>query len=122
MKHRHFELAKKLSKKSDHPKFQMGCVIVSKNRIVGVGFNQMKTHTKSTHAFKTLHAEISALIGNTYEDLRNCSIYVYRETKDGKPAMAKPCPTCELALREAGIKNVYYSIDNEQGFDYFKLR
>lgn len=120
MKHRYFDLAKKLSVKSTHPKHQLGCVLVNKNRIVGVGFNKFKTHTKSNHAFQMLHAEVDALLGQDRSVLKGCDAYVYRETKDGQPAMSKPCQACELALRDAGIRNVYYTTDG--GFEAFRLQ
>lgn len=118
MKQKYFELAKKLSIKSSHHTHKMGCVVVNKNEIVGIGFNQIKTHPKSPHPFKTLHAEISAILGVSYRDLKGCTVYVYRETKDGKPAMAKPCQVCEQALKNVGIKKVYFSVDNDKGWDY----
>lgn len=120
MKQRFFELAKKLSVKSNHPKHQLGCVIVNKNRIVGVGFNKFKTHTKSNHAFQMLHAEVDALLGVARADLKGCTAYVYRETKDGAPAMSKPCAACEIALKDAGIKTVFYTTDG--GFEAFSLK
>lgn len=120
MKPRYFDLAKKLSVKSTHPKHQLGCVLVNKNRIVGVGFNKFKTHTKSNHAFQMLHAEVDALLGQDRSVLKGCDAYVYRETKDGQPAMSKPCQACQLALREAGIRNVYYTTDG--GFETFSLK
>lgn len=122
MKLRYFDLAKKLAVKSDHAKYQLGCVIVSKNKVLSLGFNQLKTHSKSPHKWKTLHAEIDALLGNSFEDLKGCEAYVYRQTKDGCRAMAKPCPVCELALKKAGIKKVYFTVDNELGYDYIDLR
>jgi deoxycytidylate deaminase len=109
MKPRMFELAKKLSLKSTS-KFKLGCVIANKNRIVCVGHNFMeKTHPKVPSIWKTLHAELHALIGTSSLDTKGCVAYVYRETKDGQLANAKPCPMCEAALRQAGVKKVYYT-------------
>jgi len=120
MKQRYFDLAKKLSVKSSHPKHQLGCVIVNKNRIIGVGFNKFKTHTKSNHAFQMLHAEVDALLGLDRSVLKGCSVYVYRETKDGIPAMSRPCQACQIALKDAGIKTVHYTTDG--GFDTFSIK
>jgi len=111
MKPRYFDLARKLSKKSTHHQHQLACVIVHKNRVVSMGWNQKKTHSKSIHKFKMLHAEIHALLGCTYDELKGCVAYVYRETKNGQPAMSKPCTTCEIALKLAGIEKVYYTSD-----------
>lgn len=113
MKSRFFDIAKAASKHSDHPAHKLGAVIVKGNKVVSVGFNKNKTHTKSNHAWKRLHAEISAII-KAKQDLTGCSIYVYRETKNGDLGMSKPCPSCFSAIRESGIKIVYYT--TETGF------
>jgi deoxycytidylate deaminase len=104
-----FELAKKVSYKSPS-RYKLGCVIVNKKQIVALGFNDMaKTHPKVPLRHKTLHAELHALIGTSWRDTKGCTAYVYREDRTGKKANAKPCPMCELALRQAGIKFVYYT-------------
>jgi tRNA(Arg) A34 adenosine deaminase TadA len=54
-----------------------------------------------------LHAEIAALVkarGEPYE------IYIERTAKNGGTALAKPCPICEMAIKEAGIKVVRYTV------------
>jgi deoxycytidylate deaminase len=52
-----------------------------------------------------LHAEIAAIIkakGKGYK------IKIERYSNKGKPLPSKPCPICELAIKEAGIKVVSY--------------
>ena len=55
-----------------------------------------------------LHAEIAALV-----KLKDWSkahrIEVFRYTKDGKPANAKPCKICERAIKFDGIKEVIHT-------------
>lgn len=109
MKNKYFELAKKLSYKSSHPKHKLGCVIVNKNKIVSLGFNKIKTHPKSTARYNMLHAEIDALLGNSLNELKGSVAYVFRADKHGLEAMAKPCIECEKALREVGVCQVYYT-------------
>lgn len=62
------------------------------------------------------HAEIAALtrLKNLYPNVnpKDLNILVYRENADGKYVMAKPCPACEQALRDYGIKHVYYTGNN----------
>lgn len=113
MKQRFFELCRKLSYSSNHWQHKIGAVVVRKNRVISTGFNQVKTHPKSPHPYFMLHAELAAIIGCSYEELKGATIYVFRQHRNGECAMAKPCPTCEAALRQAGIKKVYYSADNE---------
>lgn len=109
MKPKMFELAKKLSYRSPS-KFKLGCVIADKNKIVSMGFNDMnKSHPKTLDPWKTLHAEVHALIGLPRDFTKGCNAYVYRETKDGKRANSKPCESCQMALKLAGIKKVYYT-------------
>ena len=56
-----------------------------------------------------LHAEVRAIIkalkvGVPYK------ISVERYYKNGMPALSKPCKICELAIKEAGIRVVEYTI------------
>lgn len=56
-----------------------------------------------------LHAEVLAIIralkvGVPYK------IKVERHNKHGHPLLAKPCPICELAIKEAGIKIIEFTI------------
>ena len=118
MKQKFFDLARKISSKSDHHRYKIGCVIVRKNNIVGIGFNQLKTHPKSPHKFSTIHAEFSALLGADPADLIGSEIYVYRQTRNGLPAIAKPCPSCTKMLQNIGIKKVYYTIN--EGYDGYE--
>lgn len=111
---RFFELAQKLSKFSDHSQHHLGCVIVRGNKVVGMGFNQLKTHSKSPHKYKSIHAEFHAIIKSRSEDLSGCVAYIYRETKSGHPAMARSCSYCMDAFRLAGVETIYYS--SPEGF------
>ena len=41
-----------------------------------------------------------------------CDAYVFRQHRNGNNAMAKPCPVCMAALKEVGIRKVYYIVDD----------
>ena len=109
MKIKYFDLAKKLSKKSDHKHYHLGSVIVKKNKIIGIGWNRGRTHPKSPHKYKHLHAEIDAIIGLDFAQLKGSTIYVFRENKQGGLALAKPCSSCMEAIKTSGIKNLCYT-------------
>ena len=98
----------------------MGAVIVKGSRILGMGVNSSKTHPKSNGRFKTVHAEHQAIISCGLADLNNAVIYVYRETKDKHPAMAKPCDACSSLLKSLGIKKVFYSKKDFPFYDLLK--
>ena len=89
-----------------------------KGKILSVGKNSyIKTHPmQAKHAHKVglpekifLHAEMDAII-----KCRNMSkahkIVVTRVTRNGKYGNAKPCPVCKSAIKEAGIKNVEWTV------------
>jgi tRNA(Arg) A34 adenosine deaminase TadA len=54
-----------------------------------------------------LHAEISALIRCRGEPYK---IKITRLDAAGLPRLAKPCPICELAIQEAGVQVVEYTV------------
>lgn len=89
-----------------------------KGRVLSIGKNSyIKTHpTQARYARAVglpekqfLHAEIAAIIKCKSLDKAH-RILVTRINKKGKPALAKPCPVCEVAIREAGIKEVDWTI------------
>lgn len=119
MKQRLFDIAKRLSKKSDS-KFQLGCVIIRKNIPIGFGYNQMtKTHPKCNTWGNYIHSELHALIGLDFKDTKGSTAYIYREKKDGSLGMARPCRVCYDTLRLAGIKKICYT--TEKGYKEEKM-
>ena len=119
MKIKFFDTAKRLSKKSEHHKHHIGCVIVNKNTLVGFGFNKLKTHPKSNHKYKSTHAELHAILGVPRDELRGSDMYLYRQHRDGQLATAKPCKYCEKLIKQSGIKRVFHTV--EGGYDYYKV-
>lgn len=82
-----------------------------------------KTHTKQAHYANMvdlpekvfLHAEIAALIKARGKGHK---IKIERYGKNGDPLLAKPCKICELAIREAGIHFVEYTVGADDGVNY----
>jgi tRNA(Arg) A34 adenosine deaminase TadA len=98
--------------------------IWEKNKLISLGFNQLKTHPyqkqtqeKINPTRQFLHAEIHALIQAfrvpSWSPERSTMI-VYRETRGGIPATSRPCEGCSEALRLAGVRRVLYMDD--EGF------
>lgn len=111
MNHKRFlALAKKISKKSDHGQHKMGCVIVRGGQVLGEGFNLLKTHPKSPHSFKQIHAEFMAAMNASY-DIEGATVYIFRQQRNGTWSIAKPCPSCWNFLKKCGIKRVVYSFE-----------
>jgi deoxycytidylate deaminase len=87
-----------------------------KGRILAVGYNSYtKTHPEQARLARLvgkerkayLHAEVAAIIrarGTPYR------IHVERYGCDDKACLARPCEICQLAIKEAGIKEVSYTV------------
>lgn len=103
-------LAKNASAKSDHYKYKLGCVIVKGSRVLGIGWNAMKTHPKSPHEFKMVHAEFMAVM-SAEDSVEGATAYIFREHKNGTLAMAKPCESCWGFLVDSGVSNIVYSFE-----------
>jgi dCMP deaminase len=119
MKQSFFRLARQVALYSNHPEYQFGAVIVKGSRVVSLACNKYKTHPKAKSQFNRIHAELGAII-NAKTDLQGASIYVYRQTRHGVPALAKPCKHCQAVIKESGIKVVFYSGDGEYCYEHVK--
>jgi len=110
---RYLRIAKELSINSDHAQHKIGAVIVNKNRIVSKGWNQLKTHSKSPHPYKSIHSEFDAVNKANPEQLKGATIYIYREHKNGECAISRPCPSCFSMLKSKGIEKIVYTSEKE---------
>ncbi len=120
---RFFEIARAVSLLSMFHSARVGCVFVKHGRVIASGLNSSKTHPLqkkyNVHRFTedttkhSLHAEMSAYINaaKITDDFSDVVVYVYRETRDGKIAMARPCKSCMQLLKDIGVKVIKYSTD-----------
>ena len=113
--------------------FCVGCVIVVGNKVVGSGFNTVKSDPVQKHyntryrdfapapySYRehSLHAEIAALKSIPYPvkmrtDWSKAEAYIYRICP-GLPyrqGLAAPCCACAHALADFGIRKVSFSTD-----------
>lgn len=134
-----FLAARKIAETSDFETFHMGCVIVYKKHIIGAAANSDKTHpmqakynryrkfNKTKNGIKhSVHAEIAAINSVSYIvgkdiDWTKVKIYIYRISngRESGHGMSRPCAACRAALKDIGIKNVYYTTD--EGYAYEKF-
>ena len=68
-----------------------------------------------------LHAEINCLNQIRHLDINfsKVKLYIYRIRKDQPFGMARPCPSCMAAIKDLGIKNIYYTTND--GYSYERL-
>jgi deoxycytidylate deaminase len=113
MKHKFFELAKQASLKSTHPKYKIGSILVSGNRVLSIGINSLKTHPKSTTPYSFQHSEFDCINScKNIKQYKNLEIYVYREISNGEIRSSKCCFYCQNMLKYYGIKKIHYTIFN----------
>jgi tRNA(Arg) A34 adenosine deaminase TadA len=88
-----------------------------KGKVLSVGENSYyKTHpfhVRMAHKYGRdgqifLHAETAALVKLKRHHCPH-RIYIERYSENGEPLLAKPCPVCEGALKEAGIKIIEHT-------------
>lgn len=129
----YFEIAKNASLQSDFPKHQLGAVAIYKGNILALGSNLSKTSPvqkkynrvrnykveASYGRTNCIHAEINCLnkIKNLDIDFNKINLFVYREHKDGSPALARPCKACRAFIKDLGIKSIYYSTENGWAYE-----
>lgn len=90
-------------------------LVVSKNKILSVGYNSRKTHPSMHTRMQMLHAESDAISRLSDRDLIGSDIVVVRLRPSGFPGLAKPCSFCEQSLRDVGIRKVYYTHSVDYG-------
>lgn len=107
--------AKKSKGIGSNRNYRLGSVLFDKKRrVLAVENNSYKTHplVMEFSEFPTLHAEMSCLIHNGLDNSKGCDIMVVRIRKDNSLGLAKPCKSCEKALRFSGINRVYYTTND----------
>ena len=135
-----FEKAREVAETSDFDHFHLGCVITYKRHIVSMASNSCKTHPTQKYynrkyrqfrkgskpCMHTIHAEIAALYAIPYPigiqmDWKDVNVYIYRISvgKKSGHGLARPCEACMAALKNAGVRNLYYT--GEDGFIYERL-
>jgi deoxycytidylate deaminase len=94
---------------SDH-KQKHGAVVYHRNKILGAGHNQCKTHPRAHRFYKYpfIHAELDSVI-RAKTSVHNCTVAVVRVNNEGELMHSKPCDECLHFLKKQGIVYVVYS-------------
>ena len=129
--YKYFNKARNIASISDYKKQHVGCIAVYQGQVIGLGCNTNKTHPTQKYYNKyrkpsdsmlpKLHAEISCINQIKYLDINfsKVKLYIYRIRKDQPFGLARPCPSCMAAIKDLGIKNIYYTTND--GFSYERL-
>jgi deoxycytidylate deaminase len=138
--YKYFELARKAAMNSTYDGFKLGCVMVYKGHVIATGHNSDKTspmqkkYNQKYRQFKysgkpirhSKHAEIAALSSIPYPldqqiDYSRVRVYVFRIAPGLRlgQGISRPCAACTAALRDKGIRDIYYTTDD--GFAHERL-
>lgn len=128
---RYFNKARNVATISDYRKIHVGCVAVYQGQVIGLGCNCNKTHPTQKYYNKyreyseqllpKLHAEINCInqIRHLNINFSKVKLYIYRIRKDQPFGLSRPCPSCIAAIKDLGIRDIYYTTND--GFSYEKL-
>lgn len=129
-----FRMARNVSLNSNFRQHHLGAIAVYRGNVLAIGCNSRKTspiqkhynknrsfNVEASYATNSIHAEIACLTKIRYLDIdfSRVSLFIYREHKNGKKALAKPCPACTKFIKDMGIKNVYYTIEDGYVFEHY---
>ena len=127
----YFKKASKIAEVSDFDKINIGCIAVYQGQVIGLGCNTNKTHPvqKFYHRYRKpsdatppkLHAEISCINQIKHLDINfsKVKLYIYRIRKDQPFGLSRPCPSCMAAIKDLGIRDIYYTTND--GYAYEKI-
>lgn len=61
-----------------------------------------------------LHAEINCInfIRHLNINFSKVKLYIYRIRKDQPFGLSRPCPSCMVAIKDLGIKDIYYTTND----------
>lgn len=119
-----YELAKSASRKSDFHRSHTGAVAIYGNKILAYGWNsekislmQARYNTKTRgfdgHKYKSsIHAEMMVVNKIKYLDVDFSQVRIFVWRGKTTPMLSKPCRACEKAMRDLGIKKVFYTGTN----------
>lgn len=124
---RHLPLLKTLAETADDHRSRHAAAVLYRNRIISLGTNHFKTHPFQIKYRRRpdaiyLHAEVAAIkraIRQLSEkELKRAILISVRIKYDNqltpRLGMSKPCEGCQRAIAEFGIRQVYYTTENQE--------
>lgn len=119
----YMEVAQTFAKRSTCNRKAVGACLVRDNHILGTGYNGAPRGRDEclgsgcllvdNHCVRTVHAEVNAVLSAAYNGVSTRDAILY--------TTAKPCFRCEAFIINAGIKEVIYLEnydDGRNGHDY----
>ena len=115
---RYIDLAKRLAETSDL-RHRHAAILVKGGSVISWSNNKNK-YNRWAQRFRskqngpaTIHAELGAILGVSYEKTNGADLYVVRINHKGHLCMSMPCHMCQEIMSHVGVKRVFYSIDDD---------
>lgn len=118
-----YELARHASLKSDFRRCHTGSVAIYNNKVLAFGWNSnklssMQARYNSSRGFdgydfpSSVHAEMMVINKIKYLDIDFSQVRLFVWRGKETPMLSKPCAACEKAIRDLGIRRVFYTGNN----------
>lgn len=128
---RYFQKARQAAEISDYKRTHVGCIAVYQGNIIGIACNTNKTHPmqkyynryryhpQTSYFYPKLHAEINCISSIRHLDINfsKVKLYVYRTRCDQEYGIARPCPSCMAAIKDLGIRHIYYTTNDGYAYE-----
>lgn len=128
---RYFQKAHQAAEISDYKRTHVGCVAGYQGNIIGIACNTNKTHPmqkyynryryhpQTSYFYPKLHAEINCISSIRHLDINfsKVKLYVYRIRCDQEHGIARPCLSCMVAIKDLGIRHIYYTTNDGYAYE-----
>lgn len=117
-------------------KVRVGCAAYYKGKLIATGASMEKTHPMQhvynfersfdrtgKNCIDKVHAEMQVLSKLKKMDIKmsEVTLYIVRLCKARPFGIARPCPACMFALRQAGIVSIYYTTNTYYAKEWIGL-
>lgn len=112
--------AKYLAYHNNQPKWNLGAVLASGNKVISTGINRpgrnnmISSPRDDNPHHETIHAEMDALKKVQFKDVSGMDLYVARWSLDEQFRLALPCETCYDELQRRGIRRVFFTSNTDE--------
>jgi len=117
---RHLDLAKRVAHNSSFEDYRHGAVLARGKSVINASANKNSYKSwgqRFRHrgcGYATQHAELGCILGVDRSLTQGATVYVARIGKLGDLRYSKPCPMCQSAMTHVGIREVIYTVNEEE--------
>ena len=117
---RHLDLAKRVAHNSSFEDYRHGAVLARGKSVINASANKNSYKSWGQRfrnrdcGYATQHAELGCILGVDRSLTQGATVYVARIGKLGDLRYSKPCPMCQSAMKHVGIREVIYTVNEEE--------